>query len=195
MFKNDLVCVEAVNSKSPTSEELPYIFVNEFNDKATNDFYKAFMNLNAKTEIKIIPIVISTYGGEVYSLLSMLDIIKFSKKPVATVALGKAMSCGVTLLASGTKGNRYVSPNADVMIHEVAHVEWGKLADTTNGVNQATKLNNRIFSLLEGFTGAKKGTFQKRMKELNNVDWFLTASECKALGIVDFVGIPTLLKI
>jgi ATP-dependent Clp protease protease subunit len=188
-----IVCVQAEDSL-PSLSELPYIFVTNFNDDATTAFYKSFLDLQAKRDVAIIPIVISSYGGEVYSLLSMLDIMKASTKPCATIALGKAMSCGATLLAAGSKGLRYAAPNADILIHEVASREWGKLTDMINGVEQTKHLNDRLFRLMEGFTEQKRGFFQAQMKKMSNVDWFISAQEAKRLRIVDHVAVPALIK-
>ena len=51
-----------------------------------------------------IRLVISTYGGSVHEMFALYDMIKYIKCPVRTIALGKVMSAGVLLLASGEKG-------------------------------------------------------------------------------------------
>jgi ATP-dependent Clp protease protease subunit len=190
---SELVCIENKNIH-PTVEALPYIFVTKFDEAAVSSFYKEFLTLQAKEEVKVIPVVISSYGGQVYSLLSMLDIIGSATKPVATIALGKAMSCGAVLLAAGTKGYRYAAPNADVLIHEVSSGEWGKITETTNSIKQINRLNKRLLSLLEDYSGQNKGYFDKRMKKMINVDWYLSANECKKLNLIDHVSVPALVK-
>ena len=69
------------------------IRVNKFDEDAASEF-AAKIGLAHNTGQKIIPVVIDSYGGQVYSLMSMIAAIKASELPVATIVEGKAMSCG-----------------------------------------------------------------------------------------------------
>lgn len=193
MKKNELVCIET--TKSPTHDELPYIFVKKFDEEAVINFYKDFLKLSSKPEIKVVPIVISSYGGEVYSLLAMIDIIKSSQKPVSTIALGKAMSCGAVLLAAGTKGYRYSAPHTDIMIHEVSSLEWGKTTNLENGTKQVKRLNKTLFDMLTEMSSLEDKNFlMKELKAKGNIDWFLSSKDFKKMGLVDHVSVPSLVK-
>ena len=68
------------------------ILVNKFTEDSAKDFKKDMFRAQNSGQ-KIIPIEIDSYGGEVYSLLKMIDVIKSSTVPVATICMGKAMSC------------------------------------------------------------------------------------------------------
>lgn len=68
----------------------------------------------------VIPVIIDSYGGEVYALLSMIDAIDACELTVATIVEAKAMSCGSVLFSCGAEGHRYIGPNATVMIHDVS---------------------------------------------------------------------------
>ena len=72
------------------------IRVNKFNDESAKKF-SSEMALAHNTGQSIIPIVIDSYGGEVYSLMAMISAIKDAEMPVATIVEGKAMSCGAVL--------------------------------------------------------------------------------------------------
>ena len=105
MKDQDLLCIENNRTTKPyTTENPPFIYVTDFDDETVKDFYVKFTSLEFDTKVKIIPIIINSYGGQVYSLLAMLDMISSSKKTICTVATGKAMSCGSILLAAGTPG-------------------------------------------------------------------------------------------
>ena len=104
------------------------ILVNEFTEFGVKSFKSDFDELNSGL-MPIIPIFIDSFGGEIYSLLAMLDIISTATKPVATIALGKAMSCGSILLACGTPKFRFVGPHSTVMIHDAATFSFGKIED------------------------------------------------------------------
>ncbi len=195
MEKTELICLEKSQSSSVSADELPYIFVTNFDDAALNTFYQKFTALHSNPDVKVIPIVVSSFGGQVHTLLAMIDIINSSAKPVATIGTGKAMSCGAILLASGTKGYRFAAPNTDIMLHEISSMEWGKITDTDNGVRQTKRLNIQMFKHLAK-QARKKGTsfFLKEMKKRVNVDWYLTPSEYKKLGLIDHISMPILVK-
>ena len=74
------------------------IRVNRFDEKSANEFSHK-MALAHSTGQKVIPVVIDSYGGQVYSLMSMIAAIESSELPVATIVEGKAMSCGAVLLS------------------------------------------------------------------------------------------------
>ena len=65
-------------------------------------------------------LVVSTYGGSVDEMFSLYDILKFLPCPVHTVALGKVMSAGVLLLASGVKGKRLIGGSSRIMVHPIS---------------------------------------------------------------------------
>ena len=101
------------------------VVVNKFDEQAADEFRNKF-SIAQSTGQNVIPVVIDSYGGQVYSLMSMISTIRSSKIPVATIAEGKAMSCGAVLLSFGQEGMRFMDPDATVMIHDVASGQHGK---------------------------------------------------------------------
>lgn len=188
-----LLCKET-SPRILNKSELNYIFVTEFNDKAVEEFYAQFLALSSNPEVKVIPVVVSSYGGQVHALLSMLDLIESSMKPVSTIGMGKAMSCGAVLLAAGTKGYRFAAPNTDIMLHEISSVEWGKAADIANGAKTTKRLNTKLFKILESKSTVKgnRGLI-KKMRAKGNVDWFLTPGQYLKMGLIDHIGVPALI--
>ena len=93
------------------------IRVNKFDEDSAKEF-SAKMALAHNTGQKVIPIVIDSYGGQVYSLMSMISNIRMSEVPVATIIEGKAMSCGAILFSFGEDGMRYMDKDATLMIHD-----------------------------------------------------------------------------
>jgi len=140
----------------------------------------------------IIPIVISSYGGSVYALLEMIDVIKSIGVPVATIIKGKAMSAGGVLASCGAPGMRYISPNATFMIHEVSSFQQGKLGDLKADVNESIRLNRLIFSIMAENIGKSEDFILDMIDESKRTDIFLTAKEAKELGLVDHIGIPNI---
>lgn len=113
--------------------------VNKFTEDSARQFIQDLQRAEQNKQ-SVIPVVIDSYGGQVYALLSMVDAIKRCKKPVATIAMGKAMSCGSILLSCGAEGMRYISPNATVMIHDVSSITMGKVEELKADANEASRL-------------------------------------------------------
>jgi ATP-dependent protease ClpP protease subunit len=189
MATRNHVIIEARNFMSNEPKVKNAVLVNEFSEFGVKNFKVDFDELNC-TSLPIIPVIIDSFGGDVYSLLAMLDIISTAVKPVATIALGKAMSCGSILLACGTEGLRFVGPHATVMIHDVATVSFGKIEELKSDVGEAERLNIKIFELLNAKCGKPKGYFQKIVAEKKHTNWYLDSKEVLKHGIADHVGIP-----
>jgi ATP-dependent protease ClpP protease subunit len=167
------------------------VLVNEFTEYGVKCFKSDFDDLNSSA-LPIIPVIIDSFGGEVYSLLAMLDIITTATKPVATIALGKAMSCGSILLACGSPGLRFVGPNATVMVHDVATISFGKIEELKADVGEAERLNIKIFEMLNDRCGKPKGYFQKIVAEKKHTNWYLESKEVLKHGLADHVGLPVI---
>ena len=72
---------------------------------------------------------LSTYGGSADDMFGMYDIMRQVREEteIHTIGLGKVMSAGVILLASGTKGKRKIGKNCRVMIHNVITGQMGAI--------------------------------------------------------------------
>ena len=167
------------------------ITVNEFNEKAAREFTSK-MSAAHNTGQKVIPIIIDSYGGEVYSLMKMISAIKNSSLPVATVVEGKAMSCGAVLFTFGDEGRRYMDPDATVMIHDVSSMAWGKLAELKADVEEAERLNEKIFTMMARNCGKADEFFFKKLRKKDRVDWYLDAKKCKKYNIASHLRVPTI---
>jgi ATP-dependent Clp protease, protease subunit len=195
MNRTEIICLENPESRRLVADELLYIFVTKFDEESVSKFYEQFLRMSSNPQTTVIPIVISSFGGQIHSLLPMIDIIKASKKPVATIALGKAMSCGAFLLAAGTEGYRYAAPNADIMIHEVSGTTWDKSTNIQNDAKHIKYLNDLLFKFMAEWSGKKDSKFfLNKLKQKSNIDWYLTAIECKKLGLIDHICVPNLIK-
>ena len=132
---------------------------------------------------KPIHLVISTYGGSVDEMFSLYDTIKFLPCPVHTIALGKVMSAGVLLLASGVKGKRMIGGSARIMIHPVSGGVLGNVFEAMNEMKEFERLQDLMVSALIKETKMKKEEIDKLMKAGH--DFFLTPERAIQVGIVD----------
>lgn len=132
---------------------------------------------------KPIHLVISTYGGSIDEMFSLYDTIKFLPCPVHTVGLGKVMSAGVLLLASGEKGKRMIGRSSRVMIHPISGGTGGNVFEQMAGVKEMERLQQLLVSALEGETKLKAAQIEKIMKAGH--DFYLTPAQAIEYGIVD----------
>ena len=167
------------------------IRVNKFDEKAASEFAHK-MALAHSTGQKVIPIIIDSYGGQVYSLMSMIAAIESSELPVATIVEGKAMSCGAVLLSFGEEGMRFADPNATVMIHDVSSGGHGKIEELKADVKEAERLDEKIFTMMARNCGKKDDYFKKKVFNKKHADWFMEAAEAKRHGLVNHLRVPKL---
>lgn len=167
------------------------VYVNSFNEVAAKEFYTSFMAA-LKTGQSIIPIYIDSYGGYVDSIVVMMDLISSSPIPVATVAMGKAMSCGSILLSCGTEGMRFVSPTSRIMIHHMANTHEGKVPELKVSYEETERLQHAIFSKMSRNCGKPDNYFMDILKDKGNTDWYLTPEECIKHNVANHIGLPRL---
>lgn len=168
-----------------------YITVNSFNENASTNFRNQFFRLESSDQA-IIPIVIDSFGGDVYSLLSMVSIIESSNKPVATICDSKAMSCGAMLFSCGNKGLRFFGPRAYMLIHQISCETYGKFTDIMVSTEHTSDLNEEVFKLLDKNSGKRKGYFEKMLFDSANSDLYLNAEAVVKHGLADHISIPRL---
>jgi len=167
------------------------IRVNKFDEKAATEFAAKIAAAHS-TGQKVIPVIIDSYGGEVYSLMSMIAAIRAAELPVATIVEGKAMSCGAVLLSFGEDGMRFADPDATVMIHDVSSGAWGKVEELKADVAETDRLDEKIFTMMARNCGKKDDYFKKKVFNKKHADWFMDAQEAKKHGLVNHLRVPKL---
>jgi ATP-dependent Clp protease, protease subunit len=109
--------------------------------------------------------------------------LPFVKPEIATIGVGIAMSLGALLLAAGTKGKRMALPNAKILIHQLWGGFEGQVTDIEIHAREAIALKRRMEEIIAHHTGQPLETVSKDMER----DYFMTAEEAKAYGIIDTV--------
>ena len=165
------------------------IQVNDFNQEQAAKF-RSLISIGHNTGQKVIPVIIDSYGGEVYSLMSMISSIKTSKIPIATIVTGKAMSCGAILASFGAEGLRFIDPDATVMIHDVSSRAFGKVEELKADASEADRLNKKVFTMMARNCGKPDDFFLKKIHDKGHADWFLGADESIEIGLVNFKRVP-----
>lgn len=139
--------------------------------------------LEAENPKKEISLYINTPGGVVTSGLAIYDTMQFIRPAVSTLCTGQAASMGSLLLCAGEKGMRFTLPNARVMVHQPSGGFSGQASDIERHAEDIIKMKRRLNEIYVAHTGQ---SYEKIEQTLDR-DYFMTAEEAKAFGIVDDV--------
>ncbi|HJW75824.1 MAG TPA: ATP-dependent Clp endopeptidase proteolytic subunit ClpP [Thermoleophilia bacterium] len=153
------------------------------NDEVANLVVAQLIHLESEDPDKDISVYINSPGGSVYSGLAIYDTMQFIKPDVSTICVGMAMSMGALLLAGGTKGKRYALPNAKVLIHQVLGSFEGQVTDIEIHAREMVDMRRRLDEILARHT---EQTVEKVHADTDR-DYFMSADEAKAYGIIDDV--------
>ncbi|NLZ70921.1 MAG: ATP-dependent Clp endopeptidase proteolytic subunit ClpP [Clostridiaceae bacterium] len=151
-------------------------------DQATASLIMAqLLFLEAEDPSKDIQFYINSPGGEVSSGLMIYDTIQYIKSDVQTICMGMAASMGAVLLAAGTKGKRFILPNAEVMIHQPSGGAQGQASDINITANHIIKMRARLNQILSERTGQPLDVIETDTDR----DRWLDAEQAIEYGIVD----------
>ncbi len=128
-----------------------------------------------------ISLYINSPGGSITSGMAIMDTMNFIKSDVKTICVGIAASMGAFLLSCGTKGKRYILPNAEVMIHQPLGGASGQATEIKIAAERILKLKDKINKILSENT---KQDVKKIIIDTER-DYFLDAMEALQYGIVD----------
>ena len=137
-------------------------------------------NQNPEKDIKI---YINSPGGSVTAGMAIYDTMQYVKSDVSTTCIGMAASMAAVLLASGAKGKRFALPNSEVMIHQVMGGMEGQASDIKIHAEHILRMKDRLNKILSHHTEKDIKTVEKDTDR----DYFMTAEESLAYGIIDKV--------
>ena len=173
-------------------DDLPVVIrVRKFDESMANEFCTK-MSKAQNTGQPIVPVIIDSYGGQVYSLMSMISDIKHSNIPVATIVQGKAMSCGAVLFSFGADGHRYMDPDATLMIHDVSSMGWGKVEEIKADAGETERLNKKVYQMMAENCGHHKDYFLDIVHQKGHADWFLDIHGARRHNLANHDHTPTL---
>jgi|TARA_R110000824_G_scaffold179137_7_gene359262 ATP-dependent Clp protease protease subunit len=173
-------------------DDLPVVIrVQKFDGTSAKEFSK-LVGKAQNTGQPVLPIIIDSYGGQVYSLMSMISDIKHCRIPIATIVQGKAMSCGAILFSFGDEGKRYMDPDSTVMIHDVSSMASGKVEEIKVSAEEADRLNEKIYTMMAENCGHHKDYFLDIVHEKGHADWFLEADAAKKHNLANHLHVPRL---
>ncbi|PCJ01353.1 MAG: ATP-dependent Clp protease proteolytic subunit [Flavobacteriales bacterium] len=153
------------------------------NDHVANIIQAQLLFLESVDAKKDIQIYLNSPGGSVYAGLGIYDTMQYITPDVATICTGMAASMGAVLLCAGAEGKRTALKHARVMIHQPMGGAQGQATDMEITVKEILKLKKELYEIISDHSG-------KSMKEVekdSDRDYWMTATEAKAYGMIDEV--------
>jgi len=138
-------------------------------------------------KIEPIEMVISTYGGSALDMFGICDMMRVVQEecPIITTGIGKVMSAGVLILASGTKGARRIGRNTRVMIHSVIGGTHGAMHNLENEMEEIRWIQEKYIETLVAETDMTKRMVKKLLDKKVNI--YLDAQQAVDFGIADII--------
>ena len=131
-----------------------------------------------------ISLYINSPGGSITDGMAIVDTMNYIKCPVSTICVGMAASMGAVLLTSGTKGKRFATPNAEILIHQPLIGGGGISGQTTEikiHADHMVRTREKLNKLLSERTGQSLETIERDTERDN----YMTAEEALKYGLID----------
>ncbi len=156
-------------------------------DGVANVVIAQLLFLQMEDPKKDIHLYINSPGGVVTGGMAIYDTMNFLQCDVVTYCIGMAASMSTVLLAGGTKGKRHALPNSRVMIHQPSGGAGGQAADIAIQAREIIRWRKTLNETIAKHTG--KTALQ--VETDSDRDYYMSAEEAKAYGIVDHVVAST----
>ncbi|KAL8513379.1 hypothetical protein ACS0TY_012728 [Phlomoides rotata] len=152
-------------------------------DDMANIIVAQLLYLDAVDPTKDIVMYVNSPGGSVTAGMAIFDTMRHIRPDVSTVCVGLAASMGAFLLSAGTKGKRFSLPNSRIMIHQPLGGAQGGQTDIDIQANEM--LHHK--ANLNGYLAYHTGQSLEKINEDTDRDFFMSAKEAKAYGLIDGV--------
>ena len=152
-------------------------------DGVANVVMAQLLHLESEDPDRDISIYINSPGGSFTALTAIYDTMQFVKPEIQTICMGQAASAAAVILAAGTKGKRYATPHARIMMHQPSGGIGGTAADIAIQAEQMLYVKKTMAERIAFHTGQ---TIDQIETDSDRDRWF-TADEAMDYGFVDHV--------
>ena len=128
-----------------------------------------------------INLYINSPGGLVDQTLAIYDTMQLVGCKIATYCIGQAASGAAVVLMAGTKGKRFILPNAKIMLHQPYGGITGQAEDIRIQADEVLRDKQRLNEIIAESTGKSV----ESVTEDTERDHYLNAKEALAYGVVD----------
>ncbi|WP_173924203.1 ATP-dependent Clp protease proteolytic subunit [Agromyces sp. Marseille-P2726] len=155
----------------------------EVRDENANEIAAKLLLLAAEDSKKDIYLYINSPGGSITAGMAIYDTMQFVPNDIVTVGIGMAASMGQLLLTAGTKGKRYITPNARVLLHQ----PHGGFGGTASDIQTQAQLILDMKKRLAEITAAQTGKSVEQINADGDRDRWFNAQEALEYGFVDHI--------
>ena len=155
----------------------------EVRDDNANEIAAKLLLLAAEDSKKDIYLYINSPGGSITAGMAIYDTMQFVPNDIVTVGIGMAASMGQLLLTSGTKGKRYITPNARVLLHQ----PHGGFGGTASDIQTQAQLILDMKKRLAEITASQTGKSVEQINADGDRDRWFNAQEALEYGFVDHI--------
>lgn len=152
-------------------------------DDLANVIIAQMLHLESEDPDKDIHLYINSPGGIVTSGLAIYDTMQYIRPDISTTCMGQATSMGAVLLAAGTPKKRFALPHSRMMIHQPMGGVQGQAADIAIQAKEILRMREKLNEILASHTKQSL----KRIEDDSDRDFFMTAQEALAYGLIDEV--------
>jgi ATP-dependent Clp protease protease subunit len=155
----------------------------EVRDENANEIAAKLLLLAAEDPKKDIFLYVNSPGGSITAGMAIYDTMQFVPNDIVTVGIGMAASMGQLLLTAGTKGKRYITPNARVLLHQ----PHGGFGGTASDIQTQAQLILDMKKRLAEITAAQTGKSVEQINADGDRDRWFNAQEALEYGFVDHI--------
>jgi ATP-dependent Clp protease protease subunit len=155
----------------------------EVRDENANEIAAKLLLLAAEDSKRDIYLYINSPGGSITAGMAIYDTMQFVPNDIVTVGIGMAASMGQLLLTAGSKGKRYITPNARVLLHQ----PHGGFGGTASDIQTQAALILDMKKRLAEITAAQTGKSVEQINADGDRDRWFTAQEALEYGFVDHI--------
>ncbi|HAN77761.1 MAG TPA: ATP-dependent Clp endopeptidase proteolytic subunit ClpP [Bacteroidales bacterium] len=152
-------------------------------DYVANIIQAQLLFLESADPSKDIQIYFNTPGGSVHAGLGIYDTMQYINPDIATICTGMAASMGAVLLTAGAKGKRSALKHSRVMIHQPMGGAQGQASDIEITAREIQKLKRELYEIIASHSGNE----YEKVERDSDRDYWMTADEAKAYGMIDEV--------
>ena len=155
----------------------------QIDDYVANIIQAQLLFLESADPKRDIQIYLNSPGGSVYAGLGIYDTMQFIQPDVATICTGMAASMAAVLLCAGADGKRSALKHSRIMIHQPMGGMQGQASDIEITAREIQKVKKELYEIIALHT---KQPYDKVWADSDR-DYWMTAEEAKAYGLVDEV--------
>jgi len=158
----------------------------EVDDQIANLLIAQILHLEAQDPDKDINLYINSPGGLAYGGMAIYDTMQHVRCDVATICVGMGMSAAAMILCGGAEGKRFALPSAKLMIHQGSAGARGAPRDMEIHLREVLATTHRMTEILSHHSGRPMEEVEHDLDR----DYFMTAEEAKAWGLIDDILVP-----